>query len=88
MHYYIGFFAEFQRWRLICLALGMVLLFVAPIISGWVPFYYSSTMVIGILLVVIIILFQVLTLFKPLIFLFGIIVHSFFPEFPYLKSCT
>ncbi|XP_057519351.1 uncharacterized protein LOC130800035 isoform X2 [Amaranthus tricolor] len=49
---------EFQRWRLICLALGMVLLFVAPIISGWVPFYYSSTMVIGILLVVIIILFQ------------------------------
>lgn len=49
---------EFQRWRLFSLAFGIILLLVAPIISSWVPFYYSSTMAIGILLVVIILLFQ------------------------------
>ncbi|XP_021721250.1 uncharacterized protein LOC110688804 [Chenopodium quinoa] len=49
---------EFQRWRLISLAFGIILLFVAPTVSSWVPFYYSSTMAIGILLVVLIILFQ------------------------------
>ncbi|KMT11284.1 hypothetical protein BVRB_5g109690 isoform A [Beta vulgaris subsp. vulgaris] len=49
---------EFQRWRLICLGFGIILLLVAPIVSSWVPFYYSSTMAIGILLVVIILLFQ------------------------------
>ncbi|XP_074282463.1 uncharacterized protein LOC141606982 [Silene latifolia] len=49
---------EFQRWRLICLALGVMLLFAAPVVSNWVPFYYSSSMAIGILLVVIILLFQ------------------------------
>ncbi|KNA10212.1 hypothetical protein SOVF_146550 [Spinacia oleracea] len=49
---------EFQRWRLISLAFGIFLLLAAPVVSSWVPFYYSSTMAIGILLVVIIILFQ------------------------------
>jgi hypothetical protein len=32
----------------------------APIVSSWVPFYYSSSMVIGVFLVIIIVLFQVL----------------------------
>ncbi|XP_052176836.1 uncharacterized protein LOC127791103 [Diospyros lotus] len=49
---------EFQRWRLICLAIGFVLLLLAPVVSSWVPFYYSSSMAIGVLLVVIILLFQ------------------------------
>ncbi|XP_059664860.1 uncharacterized protein LOC132311136 [Cornus florida] len=49
---------EFQRWRLLCLALGFVLLLLAPIISSWVPFYYSSSMAIGVLLVIVILLFQ------------------------------
>ncbi|XP_059646476.1 uncharacterized protein LOC132293147 [Cornus florida] len=49
---------EFQRWRLICLALGLVLLLLAPSVSSWVPFYYSSSMAIGVLLVIIILLFQ------------------------------
>ncbi|EPS61814.1 hypothetical protein M569_12979, partial [Genlisea aurea] len=49
---------EFQRWRLVCLAIGLGLLLLAPIISSWVPFYYSSSMVIGVCLVVIILLFQ------------------------------
>ncbi|KAL9247455.1 hypothetical protein vseg_020886 [Gypsophila vaccaria] len=49
---------EFQRWRLISLGFGVMLLFAAPIVSNWVPFYYSSSMAIGILLVVIILLFQ------------------------------
>ncbi|XP_011079262.1 uncharacterized protein LOC105162827 [Sesamum indicum] len=49
---------EFHRWRLICLAIGFVLLLLAPIVSSWVPFYYSSSMAIGICLVVIILLFQ------------------------------
>ncbi|KAJ7971948.1 Nuclear envelope integral membrane protein [Quillaja saponaria] len=47
-----------QQWRLICLAVGFVLLLLAPIVSSWVPFYYSSSMAIGVLLVIIILLFQ------------------------------
>ncbi|MED6169782.1 hypothetical protein PIB30_024597 [Stylosanthes scabra] len=49
---------DFQQWRLIFLALGLALLLLAPIISSWVPFYYSTSMAIGIFLVIIIILFQ------------------------------
>ncbi|KAF5475756.1 hypothetical protein F2P56_007531 [Juglans regia] len=49
---------DFQQWRLACLALGFVLLLLAPIVSNWVPFYYSSSMLIGVFLVIIIILFQ------------------------------
>nr|DAD29134.1 TPA_asm: hypothetical protein HUJ06_030602 [Nelumbo nucifera] len=49
---------EFQKWRLFCLALGFILLLLAPIVSNWVPFYYSSSMAIGIFLVILIILFQ------------------------------
>ena len=51
--------ADFQRWRLVCLALGFVLHLLAPVVSSWVPFYYSSSMAIGIFLVIIILLFQV-----------------------------
>ncbi|KAB2058627.1 hypothetical protein ES319_A11G246100v1 [Gossypium barbadense] len=49
---------DFQRWRLVFLALGFVLLLLAPFASKWVPFYYSSSMAIGIILVTIILLFQ------------------------------
>ncbi|KAK8507531.1 hypothetical protein V6N13_141550 [Hibiscus sabdariffa] len=49
---------DFQRWRLMSLAIGFVLLLLAPFISKWVPFYYSSSMAIGIFLVIIILLFQ------------------------------
>lgn len=49
---------DFQQWRLLCLALGFMLLLLAPVVSSWVPFYYSSSMAIGIFLVVLIILFQ------------------------------
>ncbi|KAG8367732.1 hypothetical protein BUALT_Bualt16G0103500 [Buddleja alternifolia] len=49
---------EFHRWRLFCLAIGLVMLLLAPIVSSWVPFYYSSSMAIGVCLVVIILLFQ------------------------------
>ncbi|XP_038883951.1 uncharacterized protein LOC120074777 [Benincasa hispida] len=49
---------DFQRWRLLCLALGFMLLLLAPVVSSWVPFYYSSSMALGIFLVVLIILFQ------------------------------
>ncbi|KAF8396312.1 hypothetical protein HHK36_017927 [Tetracentron sinense] len=49
---------EFQQWRLLCLAFGFVLLLLAPIVSNWVPFYYSSSMAIGVLLVILILLFQ------------------------------
>ncbi|XP_011653457.1 uncharacterized protein LOC101221567 isoform X2 [Cucumis sativus] len=49
---------DFQQWRLLCLALGFLLLLLAPVVSSWVPFYYSSSMAIGIFLVVLIILFQ------------------------------
>ncbi|KAI6697017.1 hypothetical protein NL676_017136 [Syzygium grande] len=49
---------EPQQWRLLCLALGFILMLLAPVISGWVPFYYSSSMAIGVFLVIIILLFQ------------------------------
>ncbi|PKI69171.1 hypothetical protein CRG98_010438 [Punica granatum] len=49
---------EPQKWRLICLGLGFLMLLLAPVVSSWVPFYYSSSMAIGVLLVVIILLFQ------------------------------
>ncbi|XP_075485910.1 uncharacterized protein LOC142525479 [Primulina tabacum] len=49
---------EFHRWRLLSLAIGFILLLLASIVSSWVPFYYGSSMAIGICLVVIIILFQ------------------------------
>ncbi|KAI7991538.1 hypothetical protein LOK49_LG12G02170 [Camellia lanceoleosa] len=49
---------EFQRWRLFCLAFGFVLLLLAPVVSSWVPFYYSSSMAAGVFLVIIILLFQ------------------------------
>ncbi|XP_021888741.1 uncharacterized protein LOC110807793 isoform X2 [Carica papaya] len=55
----IGIEEDFQQWRLLCLAVGFVLLLLAPIVSSWVPFYYSSSMAIGVFLVVIILLFQV-----------------------------
>ncbi|KAJ6757593.1 TRANSMEMBRANE PROTEIN (DUF2215) [Salix koriyanagi] len=49
---------DLQQWRLICLAVGFVLLLLAPIVSSWVPFYYSTSMAIGVFLVIIILLFQ------------------------------
>ncbi|WCJ43569.1 hypothetical protein M5689_024301 [Euphorbia peplus] len=49
---------EMQQWRFVCLAVGFILLLLAPIVSHWVPFYYSTSMAIGIFLLVIILLFQ------------------------------
>ncbi|XP_011034290.1 PREDICTED: uncharacterized protein LOC105132460 [Populus euphratica] len=49
---------DLQQWRLMCLAVGFVLLLLAPIVSSWVPFYYSTSMAIGVFLVIIILLFQ------------------------------
>ncbi|KAL0926410.1 hypothetical protein M5K25_002640 [Dendrobium thyrsiflorum] len=49
---------EFQQWRLFCLGIGFVMLLMAPIVSKWVPFYYSSSMALGVLLVILLILFQ------------------------------
>ncbi|OAY81382.1 hypothetical protein ACMD2_01848 [Ananas comosus] len=49
---------EFQLWRFICLGVGFLLLLLSPIISNWVPFYYSSSMALGVLLVVLLILYQ------------------------------
>ena len=54
--------SEFQLWRLVFLGFGFALLIMAPIVSSWAPFYYSSSMVLGVLLVVLIILFQVILL--------------------------
>ncbi|KAF5178984.1 transmembrane protein [Thalictrum thalictroides] len=49
---------DFHQWRLFCLGVGFVFLLLAPILSNWVPFYYSSSMAIGVLLVILVILFQ------------------------------
>ncbi|XVF06664.1 hypothetical protein REPUB_Repub06bG0069600 [Reevesia pubescens] len=49
---------DFQQWRLVFLAVGFVVFLLAPFVSNWVPFYYSSSMAIGVFLVIIILLFQ------------------------------
>ncbi|KAI5082349.1 hypothetical protein GOP47_0002092 [Adiantum capillus-veneris] len=49
---------EFWPFRLAFLACGAILLLVAPIVSSWVPFYYSSAMMLGVFLIIIILLFQ------------------------------
>ncbi|KAF6134219.1 hypothetical protein GIB67_010018 [Kingdonia uniflora] len=49
---------DFQQWRIYFLALGFVLLLLAPVVSNCVPFYYGSSMTMGVLVVVLIILFQ------------------------------
>ncbi|KAK9155020.1 hypothetical protein Sjap_002500 [Stephania japonica] len=50
---------EVSSMAFIVLVLGFGLLLLAPIFSNWIPFYYCSSMAIGVLLVVLIILFQV-----------------------------
>nr|GEZ78838.1 transmembrane protein 194 [Tanacetum cinerariifolium] len=47
-----------QGWRYVLHAVGTTLLFLAPIVSEWVPFYYTSSMAIGIFAVVLILLYQ------------------------------
>ncbi|KAJ0690921.1 putative NEMP family protein [Helianthus annuus] len=52
-----------QEWRYVLLLVGIALLFLAPAVSNWVPFYYTSSMAIGILAVILILLYQVCFLF-------------------------
>ncbi|KAI3743371.1 hypothetical protein L1987_61078 [Smallanthus sonchifolius] len=47
-----------QGWRYVLLLLGIALLFLAPAVSNWVPFYYTSSMAIGVLAVILILLYQ------------------------------
>ena len=54
----IVWYAVQQRWRYILLAVGVVSLFSAPFVSEWVPFYYTSSMAIGVLAVALILLLQ------------------------------
>ncbi|XP_027361487.1 uncharacterized protein LOC113869384 isoform X1 [Abrus precatorius] len=49
---------EFFVFRIVLLALGIILLSLASFISKSLAFYYSSTMAIGIILVILIILYQ------------------------------
>ncbi|KAD3337440.1 hypothetical protein E3N88_32960 [Mikania micrantha] len=47
-----------QGWRYVLLLVGIALLFLAPVVSVWVPFYYTSSMAIGVLAVILILLYQ------------------------------
>ncbi|KAJ7294400.1 hypothetical protein O6H91_Y259700 [Diphasiastrum complanatum] len=49
---------ELHFFRVALLVVGTLLLLIAPVVSKWVPFYYSSAMTLGILLVVLILLYQ------------------------------
>ncbi|MCO5546698.1 hypothetical protein L7F22_000134 [Adiantum nelumboides] len=49
---------EFWPFRVVFLTWGVILLLVAPVVSSWVPFYYSSAMMLGVFLIIIILLFQ------------------------------
>lgn len=43
----------------------------APVVSSWLPFYYTSSMAVGVFLVVLIIIFQVKLLSKsPKVYIF------------------
>ncbi|KAF2609092.1 hypothetical protein F2Q68_00045736 [Brassica cretica] len=53
---------DFQQWRILCLVVGLVVIFAAPFVSSWLPFYYTSSMAVGVFLVVLIIIFQVMRL--------------------------
>lgn len=61
LHSLIMFFfsADFQQWRILCLVVGLVVILAAPVVSSWLPFYYTSSMAVGVFLVVLIIIFQV-----------------------------
>ena len=65
----LNLIAEQKTYRLVFLASGTMLLLLAPFVCTWVPFYYSSAMTLGVILVVLILLFQVHSLFhKFLVF--------------------
>ncbi|PHT68725.1 hypothetical protein T459_28212 [Capsicum annuum] len=49
---------DLQRWHLLFLAFGIMLLVMAPIVSSWVLFYYNSLMAIRVCFVIIVLLFQ------------------------------
>lgn len=49
---------EFYLWRVLLLILGVVIMTLAPYLSNSLIFYYSSAMTFGILLVILIVLFQ------------------------------
>ncbi|ESQ28272.1 hypothetical protein EUTSA_v10018456mg [Eutrema salsugineum] len=53
---------DFQRWRILCFVAGLVVILIAPVVSSWLPFYYTSSMAVGVFLVVLIIIFQVMRL--------------------------
>ncbi|KAG8061953.1 hypothetical protein GUJ93_ZPchr0003g16796 [Zizania palustris] len=57
-HFSLSIEEEFQKWRLACLGIGFILLFISPVVSQWAPFYYSSSMALGVLVVVLIVIFQ------------------------------
>lgn len=51
--------AEVQGFRIAFLVFGILLLLLAPSVSDWLPFYYSSAMTLGVFLVIIVLLYQV-----------------------------
>lgn len=53
------YFAEFFLYRIVFLVLGMVMLMLAFFLSKSLVFYYTSAMAIGVLLVILMVLFQV-----------------------------
>lgn len=52
--------AEFFMYRVVFLILGIVLLSLASSLSKSLAFYYSSAMAIGVILVILVVLFQVI----------------------------
>ncbi|XP_043718553.1 uncharacterized protein LOC122666570 [Telopea speciosissima] len=71
---------EFHQWRLIFLVFGFILLLLAPVVSNWVPFYYSSSMAVGVFLIILSLLFQ-LNLGSLLVQYFSMLVNSILVSF-------
>lgn len=55
--------SDFSAYRVVFLVLGTLLITLAPTFSESLIFYYSSAMAVGIILVVLIVLFQVIISF-------------------------
>lgn len=61
-------FAERSAYRILFLVSGIVLMSVASWLSNSLVFYYSGAMAIGIILLILVVLFQVTTYVFPFLF--------------------
>ncbi|WOL15290.1 hypothetical protein Cni_G24071 [Canna indica] len=65
---------EFQPWHLVFVGIGLLFLQIAPFFSSWTMFYYSTSIALGVLFIVLTILIQVSVVVAVAIILGGTVV--------------